>query len=319
MNRMKERDNSNKAQWRLALAYAIAGHNNEAEKLVTTLTTAVAEYRELSNTYGSQQRDQAMILETLVRLGKKEKAFELLTSVAKNLGNANHWMSTQTTAYSLIAIAKYAKENAIGKKLNVEIVVNNRNVTFSNDSFVSQVFLQSPQASQSISVKNNGESPVYVRLIRRGVPLIGNEKEVSRNIQLSVRYTNKNGEEISVDELKQGTDFMASVTVHNTGMGVDYKELALSQLFPSGWEIINTRLEGTQQYYNQGSPDYQDIRDDRVYTYFDLKANERKVFTVQLNSSYQGKFYLPSLAVEAMYDNNIFANKAGKWVKVVRE
>jgi uncharacterized protein YfaS (alpha-2-macroglobulin family) len=122
-----------------------------------------------------------------------------------------------------------------------------------------------------------------------------------------------------VNSIKQGIDFKAMITVHNTGMGRDYEELALSQIFPSGWEIINTRLDDTQQYYNQGKADYQDIRDDRVYTYFDLKANERKAFTVLLNASYQGKYYLPAVAVEAMYDNSIYANKKGMWVEVVKE
>ncbi|MDQ3394057.1 MAG: MG2 domain-containing protein, partial [Bacteroidota bacterium] len=74
MNRMKERNLSAASQWRLALAYASAGHSKEAEKIVENLSTEVREYRELSYTYGSQQRDEAMILETLSMIGKKEQA-----------------------------------------------------------------------------------------------------------------------------------------------------------------------------------------------------------------------------------------------------
>lgn len=319
MNRMKERDNSIAAQWRLALAYAVAGYTAEAQKLIEGLSTEVVNYRELAYTFGSQQRDQAMILETLVRLDDNERAFVLLKSIAEYMGNADNWMSTQTTAYTLIGIAKYAEKYALNQKMNVKVKVNNREVPLDSESAIAQIFLQSPNQPQQIAVENNGESPVYVRLIRNGVPLTGEEHESARNIQLSVRYTNANGEEIPVEAIKQGTDFRATVTVHNTSMGQAYQELALTQIFPSGWEIINTRLDDTQQYYNQGKPNYQDIRDDRVYTYFDLKANERKTFSILLNASYQGKFYLPSVAVEAMYDNNIYANKAGKWVEVVKE
>lgn len=319
MNRMKERNNSHTAQWRLALAYAVAGYNDEAQKLVEGLSTAVIDYRELSYTFGSQQRDQAMILETMVRLDESEKAFVLLRSIAEQLGNADHWMSTQTTAYTLVAIAKYADKYALEKQMDIKVSVNNRVVPLNTGNFISQVFLQSPGQAQDIVVENNGASPVYTRLVRRGVPLTGDEQETSRNIQLIVRYVNNNGEEISVEQIKQGTDFKATVTVHNTGARGDYKELALAQIFPSGWEIINTRLDDTQQYYNQGQPNYQDVRDDRVYTYFDLKANERKTFTILLNASYQGKYYLPAVSVEAMYDNSIYANKAGRWIEVVKE
>lgn len=319
MNRMRESNMGTTAQWRLALAYAVAGHNAEAEKLIEGLSAEVVEYRELAYTFGSRQRDQAMILETLVRLGDNERAFVLLKAIAEYMGNADNWMSTQTTAYTLIGVAKYADKYALNQRMNVNVKVNNRDVPLDSDNAIAQIFLQSPDQPQRISIENNGEAPVYVRLIRNGVPLTGEEHESARNIQLTVRYTNADGEEIPVEAIQQGTDFRATVTVHNTSMGQAYQELALTQIFPSGWEIINTRLDETQQYYNQGKPNYQDIRDDRVYTYFDLKPNERKTFSVLLNASYQGKFYLPSVAVEAMYDNSIYANKAGKWIEVVKQ
>jgi alpha-2-macroglobulin len=63
-------------------------------------------------------------------------------------------------------------------------------------------------------------------------------------------------------------------------------------------------------------PTYQDIRDDRVYTYFDLYKNETKTFRVILNAAYNGKFYLPNVSCEAMYDNEINNTKPGKWVIV---
>ena len=63
---------------------------------------------------------------------------------------------------------------------------------------------------------------------------------------------------------------------------------------------------------------YQDIRDDRVLTYFDLKPNEKKTFRMLLSATYEGKFYLPSVHCQAMYDNSINSRKPGKWVEVVR-
>ena len=65
-------------------------------------------------------------------------------------------------------------------------------------------------------------------------------------------------------------------------------------------------------------PQYQDIRDDRVYTYFDIEPNQTKVFTILLNASYIGKYYLPTVYTEAMYDNTINARSPGKWVEVVK-
>ncbi|MEM8564993.1 MAG: hypothetical protein AAGF85_00940, partial [Bacteroidota bacterium] len=63
---------------------------------------------------------------------------------------------------------------------------------------------------------------------------------------------------------------------------------------------------------------YQDIRDDRVLTYFDLRSTKSKTYRVVLNAAYLGKYYLPSVHCGAMYDEDISAYKAGRWVEVVQ-
>lgn len=93
--------------------------------------------------------------------------------------------------------------------------------------------------------------------------------------------------------------------------------MALTQIFPSGWEIINTRLDGTD--VNDSAVTYKDIRDDRVMHYFDLKPKQKAEFTVLLNAAYEGAYYMPMTHVEAMYDNTIYGTKSGKWVQVTSE
>jgi uncharacterized protein YfaS (alpha-2-macroglobulin family) len=142
------------------------------------------------------------------------------------------------------------------------------------------------------------------------------------------------GSEIDVTSLEQGTDFVAEVTMSNPGSKGDLYELALTQIFPSGWEIHNTRLDGTSFTREIAVPEYQDIRDDRVLTYFDLGSpgqkyrypwayptrkteQNEKTFRILLNASYLGRYYLPTVYVEAMYDNSISARVPGEWVTVV--
>ncbi|MFT5602997.1 MAG: hypothetical protein ACI9N1_003260, partial [Flavobacteriales bacterium] len=40
---------------------------------------------------------------------------------------------------------------------------------------------------------------------------------------------------------------------------------------------------------------------------------------IQLNATYLGKFYLPTIVTEAMYDEEINAHTAGMWVEVVKQ
>jgi len=167
-----------------------------------------------------------------------------------------------------------------------------------------------------ISVKNTGNTTLFAKLLVEGVPLIGDKTASASDLKIEVVYRNMKGQMIFPDKLQQGTDFIAEVTVSNPGTKGFLNEMALNQVFPSGWEIHNTRMDGTA---NNNSTRYQDIRDDRVYSYYDLAANTSKKITIQLNATYLGKFYLPTVYSEAMYDNMINARVPGRWVEVVKD
>jgi uncharacterized protein YfaS (alpha-2-macroglobulin family) len=116
---------------------------------------------------------------------------------------------------------------------------------------------------------------------------------------------------------RQGTDFVAEINVGNPGMMGAYANLSLSSIFPSGWEIHNTRMDEYAGRVAMSDYDYIDFRDDRVYTFFNLPVKIKKTYRFLLNASYLGKFYLPAILCEAMYDNTIYARTEGKWVEVV--
>ena len=99
------------------------------------------------------------------------------------------------------------------------------------------------------------------------------------------------------------------MTVSNTSGHERYADLALTHIFPAGWEITSER--------DLSSLTYQDIRDDKVYSYIDYLPSGRQV-TVKINlcAVYPGRFYLPPVYCEAMYDNLVRANTEGKEVVV---
>ena len=90
-----------------------------------------------------------------------------------------------------------------------------------------------------------------------------------------------------------------------------------SSIVPSGWEIINTRYSDADAP-TENKTDYIDIRDDRTLLYFPLKNGESRSFTISLNASYLGRYYLPGLQCEAMYDHNFFVHKKGQWIEVIK-
>jgi uncharacterized protein YfaS (alpha-2-macroglobulin family) len=320
MNRLKEfKYISPEAKWRLAAAYKLTGQDNTALDLISGMPTSFDMRTSPGFTYGSDTRDEAMVLETLTLLGKKAKAEELLRSICAKLSQDN-WYSTQTTAYSLIAIAKYCGKNPSGAKIMATGTVDGKNVDVNSSSYIKQLPILFTKGSSSVVITNKGNNTLYVRLVIQGQPLAGDSIKVNNNpavLNMSVSYINQNGAAIDINKLTQSTDFVAKVVITNPGKRGYYSQMALSQIFPSGWEILNARMFDGEGAFKSSSSTYQDIRDDRVYTYFNIGSNQTFTYYIQLNASYLGRFFLPGTYCEAMYDNSITAGVNGKWVEVV--
>ncbi len=321
MNRLKEYPGlSVSAKWRLAAAYVKAGQPETAKKLITSLTTSIPKYSEMGWSYGSDDRDEAMILETLTLLDMKTKAAPLVKSVSKALSSRN-WMSTQTTAYCLIAVSKFAASGGgASTEMKYNVKINSlAPISLNTKLPVKQIDMQlKGAAAGNVSITNNGSGILFARVILEGIPETGDQTNVDSDLKLNIAYTTMEGKTIDVAKLEQGTDFIAEVKITNPGTRGEYLQMALSQIFPSGWEIHNTRMDETESVIKSDYPTYQDIRDDRVYTYFNISPYKTSTFRIVLNAAYVGRYYLPTVYCEAMYDNTINSRKPGKWVEVVK-
>ena len=323
MNRMKEQPGlSIQAKWRLAAAYALTGKMKPAGELVYNAETTVIPYSSMNLIYGSSDRDEAMILETLILMKRDRDALQQAKKVSQNLAQEN-WFSTQSTAFALMAMGRLAEQlsgtldftwNWNGKQ---QPAVKSAKAVFEKE------IATSPK-SGTVSVKNQGKGALSVDLITRTQLLNDTLPAIADNIRLDVKYTDMAGSPISVEDIRQGTDFMSAVTLSNISGTSDYSNLALTHIIPSGWEIYNERMivpEASSSNSNEantpessaGKYTYKDIRDDRVLTYFDLRRGESKTFTVRLQATYAGNFILPAIQCEAMYDAAVQARtKAGR-------
>jgi uncharacterized protein YfaS (alpha-2-macroglobulin family) len=319
MNRLKEfKYLSVEAKWRLAAAYKMAGQDNTAMDLVAGLPTSFDPRPNPGITYGSDLRDQAMVLETLTIMGKRAQAASLLPTVAAKLSQ-DYWYSTQTTAYALIAIAKYCGKNPSGAKIIAATNIDGKGTDINSGSYVRQIPIVFKNGPSNVSLTNKGSNTLYVRLVTQGQPLTGDSLHVNNNpsvLQMNVSYMTQNGSAVDVSKLSQGTDFVAKVVIKNPGSRGYYTQMALSQIFPSGWEILNARMTGGEGAFKSSYSTYQDVRDDRVYTFFNIAAGETLTYYIQLNASYLGRYFMPGTYCEAMYDHSITAGVNGKWVEV---
>lgn len=318
MNRLKESAStlSTTTRYMLAGAYAQIGRKDIGNQLIQTSTSVNTGVDDL--TFGSPDRDKAILLQTLCLLDKGSQA----TILAKELSEAlasDEWMSTQTSAFTLIALAEYTPKYATAKSIDFQYTYNKKTETVKSDKYIwTTDLMKNGPKKTSVTIKNQGKGTLFVRFISEGIAPLGEEKAMSNGVSVRVSYQNMQGEPILIDSLDQGTNFIANVIVSNP-TALPLREMVLTQLFPAGWEILNTRYLENVKTPDASSISYQDIRDDRVYSYIDyLPAGRQVAVRINLCAVYPGQFRLPSVNCQAMYDHLIRAQTDGGTVVVKR-
>ena len=318
MNRLKESKTlMSMSRYLLAAGYALVGRPDVSKELVvktTALTTACSGY---DQTFGSDLRDASIRLMTLCLLDGGKEAALLANEISKTLAS-DDWLSTQSTAFSLVALSDYMEKYKMSGSMDFSYAVDGKAKKVSTTRNIwTETLLDKTAFSASLELKNTGKSTLFARLVAEGIPAEGKEEAYANGLTLAVSYMDHDGHPVNTSALQQGTNFMAVVTVANSSPR-GYSHLVLTEVFPAGWEILNTRfLTGDTVDNRVTGVNYQDIRDDRAYSYIDyLPAGKQVTVRINLCAVYPGRFYLPPVYCEAMYDHLVRANTEGKMVTV---
>lgn len=318
MNRLKESKTlMSMSRYLLAAGYALVGRPDVSKELVvktTALTTACSGY---DQTFGSDLRDASIRLMTLCLLDGGKEAALLANEISKTLAS-DDWLSTQSTAFSLVALSDYMEKYKMSGSMDFSYAVDGKAKKVSTTRNIwTETLLDKTAFSASLELKNTGKSTLFARLVAEGIPAEGKEEAYANGLTLAVSYMDHDGHPVNTSALQQGTNFTAVVTVSNSSPR-GYNHLVLTEVFPAGWEILNTRFLTGDTVDNQVTGvNYQDIRDDRAYSYIDyLPAGKQVTVRINLCAVYPGRFYLPPVYCEAMYDHLVRANTEGKMVTV---
>jgi alpha-2-macroglobulin len=308
------------ARWLLSHSLLLVGEKSAAEQAISAAQTSVQPYREHGRTFGSDIRDQAMIIRVLLARGEKLKAKRLIDEMIPYFnGPKQRYLSTQDVAQCLISFAMFSGSLAevedtaeCNIKLSEGAIAEPAKIS---DSSISFSLSEEAILNGNIAIHNSGTLELFSSLEISGLPLRDESAKEMQDLELSVEYFSSDGAIVPV-EMLQGSDFIVRYTVKHPGFRADYENMALTAIFPSGWEIINDRLNQNTPDANYRLVDYMDIRDDRINLYFDLKKGRSKTFTFKLNATYSGRYWAPPVFCEAMYDGSVRAKSEGFWVEI---
>lgn len=322
MNRFVQGMTSNTMNnWLLAGSYALAGYDNKAEELMNKAIEWSKNYqgRYSHYTYGGHERNLALIVDILYSLGNQH---DLLQKYYFNLIdklNERRWASTQTKAFSFLAATRFLDGNKanFNGEISFSIDVNGNKKELRTNAMKTQVFEFSDEYNGgTFRFENLGDALVYLDFVQRYLPK--NLYEEPKNSELSILATIE-GKSLSSEKpnitVNQGDEISFYVEVGNeTSLALN--DLALNVKMPSGFELLNPRIFKTVLTGKDSSFDYQDYKDDRVYTFFSLEAGRTKKFYFKAKAAFQGDFYLPSVRCEHMYNGDVFAETYSGRLKI---
>jgi uncharacterized protein YfaS (alpha-2-macroglobulin family) len=340
MNRLRESPSLSVGErWLLASAYRLANQPDAAHALVKDDSLAAGANPGDEYTFGSRLRNRAVILQGLTLLGREADAARLVDEIAGELADGQ-WHSTQSVAFALVSVARWTQARPPEPYAIDYSVAGARASRMEADKPVLTTALPPPPpAGSPLVVRNLSNRTLYATVSIRGIARSGEEDAASNGLHVDVSWSDGAGQPLaSVDRLLQGSDLIAEITVRNVS-NRRLTNLALTQMVPAGWEIRNERLDSGQElgtttpadsrarhawWIPDGSAEatrreaeYVDIRDDRVMQYFSLRAGDSIRFRTRLNAAYLGRYYLPGVSAEAMYDATQHARLRGQWVEVV--
>lgn len=321
----------------LAASYKLSGLDSISKEIRAKLPANLLEASHYKNVddfdrvfggyyyYGSALSNQALSAYFLSIIDEKPH-LALLNSLAKSLQD-ERWLGTQDIATSLLALSTLDSSDSKA----VRFILNGKEHSITKPST-----FKLGKGTESLQALDT----LYVSLASTGVPSASPLAlpASSQNLALQREFfkIDDNGVRVSIDPatLKKGDEFYIALKLSNLG-AKPVRNLALTQIIPSGWEIQNTRITNDDEQGSQASPDrafmqannrasYMDIGRDRVSFFFDewldfgsgaTTYNTHQVF-IKCTATLAGEYILSQALAEAMYDGEFFAKTSALAVRV---
>ena len=305
--------------WLMAGTFQLTGYDTKAKEYMAKAESLQKNYNanRSYNNFGDQGRDWAIIVEILSYFeGEKQRMENYYDQMVETL-NASYWASTQTKGFAFIAAYKYfGKSLGITGKVDYTITgLPNGIKNYQHSAFEPKIIrIERASFDKAITLQNKGKGKIFVyqtdRLIDNNLIKDG----ASSNLGISVDYYNATRKQPGIVGMKLGDDIIINVKVSNPS-ALEVSNLALNLKMPAGWELINPRLYETEVNAKINYT-YQDFKDDRVYTFFNMKAGGFETFSFRAKGAFTGDFFMPSVSCEHMYKGNVFARSNAQRVAI---
>ena len=211
-----------------------------------------------------------------------------------------------TSAVVIMALA--GDSTAAVKTGDITITTNSQIVPVVTDS-ADGVTAEIPADATKINItcaECNDATRMYYTLVQQGYPT--ESRATTNGLDITREYYNADGDRITQANI--GDIVTVRISARTRG-GTDIAEnIAITDLLPGGFIANADSVTGTPEYF--------EVRDDRVLIYADLTREVTEfTYTVQVGAS--GTFAIPAISAESMYNPQLRTTGRTRTITVLNE
>lgn len=305
---------TNDTRYLLAGAFALNKNWGAYNEIMPKSFDAERTDRDAFN-FDSEIRSNAIMLNVLLDVDPTNQKVVTLTQFLA--GKQQECYSTQENAWYFLAMGKAAGKRK-DSKVTVEVWADGKRIKTLDKA--SESLSSEELNGKNITLKTSGTGSTFFAWNTEGIKKYATIKEEDKEFQVRRAYYDRKGNELKGSEFKQGDLIVCKITLNGGERTVPY--VAVSDLIPSGFEIENPRLnisadlQWIEKAGGSFTPEYLDVRDDRMLIFTTVKAKESKSFYYLTRVVNTGAFEVPAIAAEAMYDPNARSYYGARKVRV---
>lgn len=304
---------SNDQRFLLACAYKQIGDDATFNAILPKSFVRESYDRMLLGSFSSPIRSMALVLNSLAETDPSNSQIAGLSqSLNSILSNRANSLNTQELAFSMMAMSKLLKNRKSNGKAEI----------FADGKLVKTVtgkgeWIDLTKYPNGVSVKTSQDNLYYYyesEGIRKDNKFVAEDK----NLKVRRTYLTRTGQPITTPTFTQNQLIVVKLTINTIGLAYNADNVVITDMLPAGFEIENPRLVEDRDLpwiKDAATPDYFDIRDDRINYFVNADATERNYYYLVRVVS-KGSFIQGPVSADAMYNANIRSYWGGGTVTV---
>jgi alpha-2-macroglobulin len=291
---------SSDSRYMLAGAFAQSGRWNTWHTILPASFSGSRPERETGGSFDSELRANALKANILLDNDPSNRQIPVILRYLAD--RMDQMYSTQETAFAMLALGKAARRSATDNVTVGVFVDGKKKGEFKGKDIR---FTDKEIGSGRITLKAEGQGSVYYFWAVEGIRTRGQVPEQDANMSVRRSYFDyRSRSPIEAGRLRQGQLIVCRLSL--TGAGRSIENVVLTDMIPAGCEIENPRLRpSTALGWEVANPmdiAYMDVRDDRMILFTSLFGGGTRDFIYLMRVVNQGRFVLPPVTAEAMYD-----------------